>query len=98
MRCISGFVAALAWAAVACAPAVKPTGDGSPDASQLAELWIDPGPQPRDLDAGVANGGPRPVKDARYEVLSRDTAGFSITYRVRDEHRREWHVKIGPEA
>jgi len=85
-------------AMVACAPAVKPTGTGAPTATQLAELWIDPGSGARNLRDGVADEGPKPVVDGRYEVLARDTAGFSITYRVRDEHRREWHVKIGPEA
>src|SRR5947208_2350960 len=83
--------------AVGCAPTVKPTGDGA-DGPPLAELWFDPGPQPRDLANGIGDGGPRPAADARYEVVSRDTAGFSITYRVRDERRREWSVKIGPEA
>ena len=85
-------------AMVACAPAVKPTGAGAPTAIQLAELWIDPGSVERNLRDGVADEGPKPLVDGRYEVLARDTAGFSITYRVRDEHRREWHVKIGPEA
>jgi hypothetical protein len=82
----------------ACAPAVKPTGDGAPGGAVLAELWNDPGPAPRDLANGVGDAGPRPVVDGRYDVVSRDTAGFSITYRVRDERKREWHVKIGPEA
>jgi len=91
-------IAALACAAFACAPAVKPTGNGSPDARELAEFWIDPGALPRNLTDGVGNSGPKPAADARYEVLSRDTTGFSITYRVRDERGREWHVKIGPEA
>ena len=31
-------------------------------------------------------------------MVKRDTGGFSITYRVRDERGREWSVKIGPEA
>jgi hypothetical protein len=84
--------------ASACAPAVKPTGNAPPTADQLAELWIDPGPQPRNLKTGVANDDPAPAVERRYEVLSRDVAGFSITYRVRDERGREWHVKIGPEA
>jgi hypothetical protein len=92
---IIAVVACLVWA---CAPALKPTGNGPLKAEQLAELWIDPGPQPRDLRAGVARDEPAPVSEGRYEVVSRDVSGFSITYRVRDEHGREWNVKIGPEA
>ena len=77
---------------------MKPTGNAPPTADQLAELWIDPGPQPRNLKTGVANDDPAPAVERRYEVFSRDVTGFSITYRVRDERGREWHVKIGPEA
>ena len=91
-------VAVGACLASACAPAVKPTGNAPPTAEQLAELWIDPGPHPRNLKTAVAIDDPAPAVEGRYEVLSRDVAGFSITYRVRDERRREWHVKIGPEA
>jgi hypothetical protein len=82
----------------ACAPAVKPTGSRPPTGEQLAEFWIDPGSQSRNLRTGVATGDPAPTVEGRYEVLSRDVAGFSITYRVRDEGGRQWHVKIGPEA
>jgi hypothetical protein len=77
---------------------VKRTGP-QPAGSELAELWVNPGGAARNLFDGP--GGPnaeRPAKDARYQVLKRDTAGFSITYRVRDERGREWNVKIGPEA
>jgi len=65
----------------------------------MAEFWIEPGAERRDLF-----GGPRavdalhPEPDARYEVLERDTRGFSITYHLRDARGREWHAKIGPEA
>src|SRR5204863_9621042 len=79
-------------------PAVKATGDGKLPADRLTELWIDPGPQPRNLKNGAAGNEPAPVVEGRYDVLSRDVAGFSITYRVRDERGHEWHVKIGPEA
>jgi len=91
-------LAGLACFVGACAPPVKATGSGKLSPGQLAELWIDPGPQPRNLKNGVADGEAPPVVEGRYEVLSRDVAGFSITYRVRDEHGRQWHVKIGPEA
>ena len=83
---------------VACAPPVKRIG-AAPTAAQMAALWIDPGSTPRNLFNGPGgNTVPRPASDARYDVIERDTAGFSITYRVRDESGREWNVKVGPEA
>jgi len=91
-------VSALALNACVLAPAVKPTGSGQPSRTELSQLWIDPGPNPRSLLDGVGGSHPKPVSDARYEVLERDTRGFSITYRVRDSHGAEWNVKIGPEA
>jgi hypothetical protein len=83
----------------ACAvPTVKPSVDGRPSRADLSQLWVDPGPSPRNLDRGVAGNHPRPVADAPYDVLAKDTRGFSITYRVKDSHGAEWNVKIGPEA
>ncbi len=65
----------------------------------MAELWVDPDGQARDLFSGPPSpGGMRPERDAPYDVLERDARGFSITYRVRDARGRVWHVKIGPEA
>jgi hypothetical protein len=79
-------------------PAVKRTGAAPPSRAQLAELWIDPGSNPRNLEPGVGGRHQRPVADASYEVVSKDTGGFSITYRVKDSQGTEWNVKIGPEA
>lgn len=77
---------------------MKRTG-ALPPAAVMSQLWIDPGAEERDLFAGPPSvGRARPAADARYEVLDRDTRGFSITYKVRDARRRVWHVKIGPEA
>jgi len=67
-------------------------------AASMAELWVDPDGNARDLDAGVGGTHRRPMSDARYNVLTRDTSGFSITYKVKDEHGDQWTVKIGPEA
>jgi len=90
--------AVLCAAAIACAPAVRRIGSG-PTPEQLAELWIDPGPIPRDLFTGPGGAvAVRPATDSRFDVVKRDTGGFSITYRVRDERGREWSVKLGPEA
>jgi hypothetical protein len=86
-------ICALACAlTIACAPAVRRSG-GLSSAAQLDEFWIDPGPTPRRLFAGPpANGSVRPATDARFTVVKRDTGGFSIAYRVRDERGREWSV------
>jgi hypothetical protein len=67
--------------------------------NNLDALWI----EPRDLasrDLFYGPGGPSlvPRADAQYELEKRDTAGFSITYDVRDQTGQEWSVKIGPEA
>ena len=83
---------------IACAPAIQRAG-GAPSAAQLVELWIGPGPTPRDLFAGPGgNASVRPATDARFDVVKRDTRGFSITYRVHDERGRAWSLNIGPEA
>jgi len=87
-------------ATTACTPRVQRTA-GPPAAAEMAQLWIDPGSAPRDLRSGAAAAlrvTERPDPDTRYDILSRDTRGFSITYRVRDARGREWNVKIGPEA
>jgi hypothetical protein len=83
----------------ACAlPTVRPTGDGRPSRAELSELWVDPGSSARSLEAGVGGGHPRPKADEHYDVIGKDTRGFSITYRVRDAKGLEWNVKLGPEA
>lgn len=64
----------------------------------MAQLWVDPDPSRNLFDGPPSIIAARPHTDARYTVVKRDTRGFSITYRVRDERGAEWHVKIGPEA
>jgi hypothetical protein len=78
-------------------PKVQRTGP-SPSPEQLAELWIDIAPTSRNLYDGPLFDGVKPASDSRYEILERDPRGFSITYHVRDQHGREWNVKIGPES
>jgi hypothetical protein len=83
----------------ACAPPVKRVGAVVPTPAQMAALWVDPGATARNLVNGPGgNDVPRPASDARYDVISPDTRGFSITYRVRDASGRDWNVKVGPEA
>lgn len=79
------------------APAIRSTLDGPPTRQQLSELWVDPAGTPRNLAAGPGDHRP-PEPEAPYQVLERDTGGFSITYVVRDGDGVEWNVKIGPEA
>jgi hypothetical protein len=95
----SGGIAAVVAVLGGCVrPSVAPTGMGRPNPTQLAELWIDPDGSARNLFEGVGGDAPAPAADSRYEVLERDTRGFSITYRVKDTKGAEWNVKIGPEA
>jgi len=83
----------------ACAvPKVASTSSGRLSRAELSELWIEPGATPRNLVAGPWGGDRRPAADAPYDVLEKDTRGFSITYKVRDARGAEWNVKIGPEA
>jgi hypothetical protein len=84
---------------LACAaPSLKQTG-AMPSPATLAELWIDPG-APRNLLDGPhpVPVKDRPMVDGRFTVSSKDTAGFSTTYKVKDTGGRDWNVKIGPEA
>jgi hypothetical protein len=76
-----------------------PAGSAA-SAASMAELWTDPGKTPRNLLDGPVGVAPkdRPATDARYDVDSKDPAGFSVTYKVRDAAGRKWNVKIGPEA
>jgi hypothetical protein len=79
-------------------PAVRRTGTAAPSPSELAQLWIDPQGADRNLFDGAGGRRRKPQPERRYEVLDRDTRGYSITYRVKDERGDEWNVKIGPEA
>jgi len=78
-------------------PAVRRTGS-APTPSELAQLWVDPQGSERNLFDGVGGRRRKPQPERRYEVLDRDTRGYSITYHVKDERGDEWNVKIGPEA
>jgi hypothetical protein len=100
LRPATSIALGLALAVAGCAsPAMKRTG-AAPASSTLAELWIDPGTAPRNLYDGPlpVPRRDRPVVDGRYTVVSKDTAGFSTTYKVKDAAGRDWNVKIGPEA
>src|SRR5436190_16424469 len=65
---------------------------------QMAELWVDPGPEPRDLFWGVGGQKYAPPPDAVYKVKNREDIGFSISLDVKSPDGMEWSAKIGPEA
>jgi hypothetical protein len=67
-------------------------------ASQLAELRVDPGPEPRDLFWGIGGQRDAPPADAVYRLLAKDETGFSVSYDVMSPDGTEWSAKIGPEA
>ncbi|MGE0448171.1 MAG: hypothetical protein AB7Q29_01160 [Vicinamibacterales bacterium] len=101
----SAVFAAVVLFGSSCAHVGPPPTVVRPSPAQMAELWVDPGSEARNLFDGPSRGYERPSRgyerpttEARFEVLERDTGGFSITYRVRDERGLEWTVKIGPEA
>lgn len=84
-------------AAILCVSTVTRTR-AEPTQATMAEFWVEPGAARNLFDGPGGSKAARPATDARYEVLKKDPAGFSITYRVRDERGHEWSVKIGPEA
>ena len=91
-------IVVIAVSTFACAPDVKRVG-APPSATRMAEFWIDPAGERRDLfDGPPSIDRLRPRTDERFEVLERDPRGYSITYKVRDARQRVWNVKIGPEA
>ena len=79
--------------AAAATPAEAPRASAS-----LAELWVDPGPEPRDLFWGVGGERLAPTRDALYVLDARDDSGFSVSYDVTGPDAVEWSAKVGPEA
>jgi hypothetical protein len=69
-----------------------------PSARQLAELWVDPGSQERNLFWGVGGERLAPPADQTYRVEERDESGFSTTYHVTSTDGTRWSAKVGPEA
>jgi hypothetical protein len=64
----------------------------------LAQLWVEPGPEPRDLFWGVGGPPMAPPADALYTLDDRDDSGFSVGYDVTAPDGVEWSAKVGPEA
>jgi hypothetical protein len=99
-RPASWAVAALALVLTACAgrTAVVTETQQPPAPDALRQLWVDPGPEPRDLFWGVGGTRYAPPRAAVYDLLDRDDTGFSVSYDVRGPGGIEWSAKIGPEA
>lgn len=100
LRSPTSVISLVVVALLGCAPpAIEQTG-AAPSPPAQAQLWIDPGAAPRNLYDGPlpVSAKDRPVVDGRFTVVSKDTAGFSTTYKVKDSAGRDWNVKIGPEA
>lgn len=75
---------------------VSPRGPISPE--QMAELWIDPGPEPRDLFWGIGGQKYAPAPDAIYKVTGKDDRGFSVSFDAEGPDGVGWSAKVGPEA
>jgi hypothetical protein len=58
--------------------------DAPPSEPKLAELWVEPGKQPRDLFYGIGGRKFVPANDARYKLEAKDELGFSVSYDVVD--------------
>ena len=75
---------------------VTPRAPISPE--QMAELWIDPGPEPRDLFWGVGGQKYAPPADAVYRITRRTTSASAFPTTSTSPDGTEWSAKIGPEA
>ncbi len=84
--------------AAACGGATVRLPERPPTATQLSELWIDPGPTPRDTCHGIGGTQYAPQPDALYVFDAKDETGFSASYDVVGPDGTEWSAKIGPEA
>ena len=100
MRCATSAVALMSALVVTGCGATMPvrTAPVRPAASVIAQLWVDPGPAPRDLTFGVGGRRYAPPPDADYSFVGKDDTGFSASYDVTSPDGMEWSAKIGPEA
>ena len=90
--------AAAAVTLVACGGRIAVETPAGPATARLAELWVDPGPSPRDLFWGVGGQKHAPPPDDTYLFEARDESGFSVSYDVTSADGMEWSAKIGAEA
>ena len=97
-RAISAVVVAVLTVGCAGRTRVARVPGPPPTPEQMAELWVDPGPRPRELFYGVGGRRLAPSKDANYKFEDKDDLGFSVSYDVIGPEGIEWSAKIGPEA
>lgn len=69
-----------------------------PTRAAIAELWVDPGNDTRDLIYGIGGKQRAPDPTAHYRLVAADVAGFSQSFDVTGPDGVEWSAKIGPEA
>jgi hypothetical protein len=81
-----------------CARALTRTAVPANQPAVIGELWQDPlDLERRDLYYGPGGPGLAPL-DTPYELIARDTSGFSPGFQVADANGTRWSVKVGPEA
>ena len=92
-------IALVALLTTACGGRTVVTEPPAPLAPEkMAELWKDPGPEPRDLFWGIGGDKHAPPPDAVYKQKAKDDTGFSVSYDVVSPDGVEWSAKIGAEA
>jgi hypothetical protein len=96
---VTSAIAVLALLSAACGRTVITDVPASPPSPQkMAELWTDPGREPRDLYWGIGGEKYAPPPAAVYKFKAKDETGFSVSYDVVSPDGMEWSAKIGPEA
>jgi hypothetical protein len=96
---VTSAIGALALLTAACGGRTVITEPPAPlSPEKMAELWNDPGREPRDVFWGIGGRKYAPPPDAIYKLKAKDETGFSVSYDVVSPDGTEWSAKIGPEA
>ena len=98
MRTVPTLLALSLIVASGCAKPLRSTAPATPDATALAQLWVEPDLERRDLFLGPGGRELLPDPTAKYEFVARDTSGWSPGYDVRDPAGLVWSVKLDVEA
>jgi hypothetical protein len=81
-----------------CARPLRSTLGRSPNASELATFWVDPGPERDDTFFGPGGRAHAPAADAVYRLRERKHHGFSPKVDVKGPDGIQWSAKFGDEA
>ena len=65
---------------------------------ELTSLWMEPDLAARNFFDGPGGPSAAPAEGARYELIAKDSKGYSGGYDVRDASGAKWSVKTGKEA